>query len=61
MSAENILLSPSGQEEYYPTIPEDNITIREDYRKKIELKHQKTIEIGEAKHLAISSLSSNAV
>ena len=29
--------------------------------KKIELKHQKTISIGEAKHLAISSLSSNAV
>ena len=44
-----------------PTIPEDNITIREDYRKKIELKHQKTISIGEAKHLATSSLSSKAV
>ena len=62
MSAENILLSPSGQEQIgtlrdpwhevlgnevphgpslepsapklYPTIPEDNITIRKDYRKK---------------------------
>ena len=44
-----------------PTIPEDNITIREDYRKKIELKHQKTISIGEAKRLAASSLSSKAV
>ena len=29
--------------------------------KKIKLKHQKTISIGEEKHLAISNLSSNAV